>query len=114
MDEPTRTDPGHATPLDERVRLERVAERLGVCLVRRSSDSWRWGWYDQLNDGNGGRGYASEEEALRAGIEAAAEGRAYCARCGCTDDDPCEGGCHWVAPDVSGEMADVCSACVEA
>lgn len=36
---------------------------------------------------------------------------ARCARCGCTEDAPCPGGCFWVPPEVSGEMADICSAC---
>lgn len=57
-------------------------------------------------------GFETELEALREGIKIAADGRAYCVRCGCTEDDPCDGGCTWVAPDLSGEMADVCSACV--
>lgn len=33
---------------------------------------------------------------------------ASCIVCGCTEDDACEGGCHWVH---TGLMADVCSAC---
>lgn len=40
---------------------------------------------------------------LRAGIDAEFEKR-RCAHCGCTDDDPCEGGCWWVDDDC-------CSAC---
>lgn len=32
-----------------------------------------------------------------------------CARCGCTEDDACPGGCHW-QPTV--RMQDLCSACV--
>jgi hypothetical protein len=34
--------------------------------------------------------------------------RRVCKVCGCTDDRACEGGCHWVAPDM-----DICSQCVE-
>jgi hypothetical protein len=32
-----------------------------------------------------------------------------CRVCGCTDDNPCEGGCYWVEDE---EMGDLCSACV--
>ncbi|MFJ2007057.1 hypothetical protein [Streptomyces chartreusis] len=34
---------------------------------------------------------------------------ARCVRCGCTDAQACEGGCHWVA---NRQMVDLCSACV--
>jgi hypothetical protein len=30
----------------------------------------------------------------------------FCRRCGCSDLDPCQGGCSWVAPDL-------CSACAK-
>jgi hypothetical protein len=33
---------------------------------------------------------------------------AQCEVCGCTENDPCEGGCAW----VTGGMSDLCSACV--
>lgn len=33
---------------------------------------------------------------------------ARCARCGCTEDSACEGGCAWVP---NGQMTDLCSAC---
>lgn len=32
------------------------------------------------------------------------DGTNRCARCGCTDDSQCAGGCHWIAPAL-------CSAC---
>lgn len=32
-------------------------------------------------------------------------GSRECRECGCTDEHPCRGGCHWVA-------ADLCSRCV--
>lgn len=38
---------------------------------------------------------------------------ARCIRCGCTDEEPCAGGCWWVPMEVSGELADVCSSCIE-
>lgn len=34
---------------------------------------------------------------------------AHCARCGCTDDRACEGGCYWVPNAL---MQDLCSACI--
>ncbi|MGW5736960.1 MULTISPECIES: hypothetical protein [Streptomyces] len=36
-------------------------------------------------------------------------GEAVCARCGCTENAACEGGCHWVP---NAWMVDLCSACV--
>ncbi|MFJ1664842.1 hypothetical protein ACIOK4_00345 [Streptomyces bottropensis] len=33
---------------------------------------------------------------------------AHCARCGCTEERACEGGCYWVA---NPQMLDLCSAC---
>ncbi|MFU0241700.1 hypothetical protein ACKI1J_38920 [Streptomyces scabiei] len=33
---------------------------------------------------------------------------AHCARCGCTEDRACKGGCYWVA---NPQMLDLCSAC---
>lgn len=38
-----------------------------------------------------------------------ATGPLQCARCGCTEDDACVGGCHW-QPTM--RMQDLCSACV--
>jgi hypothetical protein len=34
-----------------------------------------------------------------------------CSVCGCTEDDPCPGGCHWV-PSLDPALGDLCSACV--
>jgi protein gp37 len=34
-----------------------------------------------------------------------------CSVCGCTEDDPCPGGCHWV-PSPDPGLGDLCSACV--
>ncbi|MFR0354112.1 hypothetical protein [Streptomyces sediminimaris] len=36
------------------------------------------------------------------------EDTARCVRCGCTEDQACEGGCYWVS---NQQMADLCSAC---
>jgi hypothetical protein len=33
-------------------------------------------------------------------------GEGVCRACGCTEDDPCPGGCIWATPD-----ADLCSRC---
>lgn len=33
-----------------------------------------------------------------------------CIACGCTDDEPCEGGCSWIAKSP-GELAGLCSSC---
>lgn len=35
----------------------------------------------------------------------------FCVRCGCSDNDPCEGGCFW-DEDPAKPMDDVCSQCV--
>ncbi|MDD4888302.1 MAG: DUF4031 domain-containing protein [Phycisphaerae bacterium] len=37
---------------------------------------------------------------------AARRGVTYCRECGCTDDCACEGGCHWVEPDLCSQCAD--------
>jgi hypothetical protein len=36
-------------------------------------------------------------------------GEASCMVCGCTENDPCPGGCYWT--DQGGMAGDVCSAC---
>lgn len=33
---------------------------------------------------------------------------ANCAICGCTEDDPCDGGCHW----IPGLPFDICDQCI--
>lgn len=35
-----------------------------------------------------------------------------CIGCGCTDDEACEGGCHWVAVGPRG-ISGLCSSCEE-
>lgn len=36
---------------------------------------------------------------------------AACRVCGCTEDNACAGGCWWVQ-DPSGDLSDLCSACM--
>jgi len=41
-----------------------------------------------------------KQAARRRGVD-------YCRECGCTDDRACEGGCHWVEPDLCSQCAGV-------
>ncbi|WP_371503551.1 hypothetical protein OG871_39865 (plasmid) [Kitasatospora sp. NBC_00374] len=62
-------------------------------------------WQVTLADPDSGPGRA----VINALFEAFADpAEARCVRCGCTEDDPCKGGCWWVPGLV---MEDVCSAC---
>jgi hypothetical protein len=40
------------------------------------------------------------DPTLREGPDLAVIGIRACAVCGCTDESACEGGCHWVGPDL--------------
>lgn len=48
------------------------------------------------------------DECLISGVEDAGvtSDEYECAYCGCTDDDACEGGCEWIAPNVCSNCAD--------
>lgn len=77
------------------------AVRGWVCLgVAGTEDGPRW-WC----------GPACAQAAMTAAAAELADGEATvarCARCGCTEDAACEGGCHWVA---NAQMIELCSAC---
>ena len=52
-------------------------------------------------------GFDSDDDSVEADVDDLAGLPGECMGCGCTDDNPCPGGCAWVAPGI-------CSCCAQA
>jgi len=54
---------------------------------------------------------SADADAEAAAANAPDESAAACKVCGCTEDEPCEGGCAWVTGEENSLAVDLCSAC---
>lgn len=109
---PTRHSRPRADPLIESLRAIRRERRINQAVLGAHAGC-SGGTLSDIE-----RGASSPRLATLRGLMTALDldvtlvpAEASCVSCGCTDDHPCDGGCHWVSTDAGIDA--LCSRCAQ-